>query len=290
MPLRPRDDKILVKERVFISALDYHALETEASATASVRRKLSRILFVYYDWLPSAPLGDLFVSDVALWEPSGELLGVFEADWNAVRRLVRQGRAHEISESLGSVLVAATKGPGGPPSRTQPNSTELARRRAWALKPALVRGILEEHRSGRRLGVEVKTTLESGVVSALRNSQVSASLMSRLKSACPPRARRIEPPASSSMPSQHGQEPRTPRYSTSASTFALSRPTTHSCPTSRCRSRHSATRSSSARTGRRASCCLASTGSSSCRSSEEGPGKRQCLHRSAGAQLGSTAV
>lgn len=168
VPLRPRNDEVLVKERAFISMIDYHRLVDEDWATASVRRKLSRILFVYYDWRPRAPLGELVVSDVVLWSPTPELMTAFGQDWRAVRDLVRAGRASEISESHGSVLVAATKGPGGPPSRTQPYSSELARQRAWALKPAFLRALLEDHRSGSKWVYEVATTLESRVVAVMR--------------------------------------------------------------------------------------------------------------------------
>ena len=115
-----------------------------------------------------APLGDLVVSDVVMWCPTPELMTAFGRDWQVVRDLVRAGRAHEISESHGSTLVAATKGPGGPPSRTQPYSSALARQRAWALKPACLRSVLEDHRSGAHLAYEVTTTLESRVVAALR--------------------------------------------------------------------------------------------------------------------------
>ena len=169
VPLRPREHEILVKERVFISMIDYHKLADEDWATASVRRKLSRILFIYYDWRPQAPLGDLVVTDVVMWRPTPELMTAFGRDWRVVRgSRADRSRPRRISESHGSTLVAATKGPGGPPSRTQPYSSALARQRAWALKPAYLRSVLEDHRSGAQLAYEVTTTLEFRVVAALR--------------------------------------------------------------------------------------------------------------------------
>ena len=168
VPLRPRPDTLMVKERVYISIIDYHTLAGETWQTASVRRKVERILFVYYDWLPNAPLGDLKVADVVLWEPSAEVMRIFEADWRRIHELVRAGRAHEISEGDGSLLVAATKGPGGPPSRSQPASSILARQRAWALRPAFLRSVLESHRAGPRAAIEISTTLEDRALQALR--------------------------------------------------------------------------------------------------------------------------
>ena len=167
MPLRPREDEIVVKERVFISMIDYMALDRERWETASVRRKLERVLFIYYQWVPGVPLRDLRVTDVVYWEPPDEVMAMFESDWRAVQRLVHQGRADEVSERLGVGLVAATKGPGGPPARTQPHSDVLASQRAWALKPSFLRSVLEVHRSGTRRIFEVQTTMEDRALRSL---------------------------------------------------------------------------------------------------------------------------
>jgi DNA mismatch repair protein MutH len=132
-----------------------------------VRRKLSRILFVYYEWLPRAPLGDLVISDVVDWEPDPEMMRVFEADWAAVQAQVLMGKAEDISESDGVALVAATKGPGGPPDRPQPQSDVLASRRAWALRPTFLKSVIERHRATMPRVFEVATTLEQRALGLL---------------------------------------------------------------------------------------------------------------------------
>jgi DNA mismatch repair protein MutH len=80
---------------------------------------------------------------------------------------VRAGRAEEISESRSVALVAATKGSGGPPDRVQPHSSTLASRRAWALRPAFLRSVLERSRTGRQFAIEVSTTLADGALRTL---------------------------------------------------------------------------------------------------------------------------
>ena len=147
--------------------IDYHSLDREEWAWAAVRKKLDDILFVYYQWLPNAPLGRLVVTDIVRWQPDTAMIRVFEEDWLAVRRLVRAGRAEDVSESLGIALVAATKGAGGPPSRTQPHSIALVSQRAWALKPAFLKSVLERHRGAARRVFEVTTTLEDRALSAI---------------------------------------------------------------------------------------------------------------------------
>jgi DNA mismatch repair endonuclease MutH len=125
-----------VKERTSISMIDYEALDGETWATATVRKKLQRILFVFYDWRPGVLLGDLRVVTTRVWSPSDALLPYLERDWLAVWRKNHAGLAHKISERDGLALCARTKGSKGQ-TRVQPNSSELARPRAWALKPSL---------------------------------------------------------------------------------------------------------------------------------------------------------
>lgn len=160
VPLRPRENELTIKERVYITMIDYHALAREEWSTAAIRRKLGHVLFVYYQWLPSALLNELVVTDVVDWRPDDRTMRLFEADWRAVQQLVIDGRAEDVSERLGLSLVAATKGSGGPPSRTQPYSGVVASQRAWALKPAFLKGVLEQHRDQSRRVFEVTTTLE----------------------------------------------------------------------------------------------------------------------------------
>jgi DNA mismatch repair protein MutH len=167
VPLRPREDELAIKERVYITMIDYHSLATEHWSSATIRRKLGHILFVYYQWLPTALLNELVVTDVAEWRPGDDVTRTFEADWRAVQQLVIAGRAQDISERLGVALVAATKGPGGPPSRSQPFSPVPAAQRAWALKPAFLKGVLEQHRGRSTRVFEVTTTLEDRAFRAL---------------------------------------------------------------------------------------------------------------------------
>ncbi len=92
---------------------------------------------------------------------------VFKTDWLAVQALIRQGRAEYISESQGVALVAATKGAGGPPDRSQPYSPVLASRRAWALRPAFLRAMRRVRARWLASGRRVATTLGDRALSAL---------------------------------------------------------------------------------------------------------------------------
>jgi len=133
------------KERTVISMIDYGALPLETWTTAHVRRKL-RILFVFYEYILGASTRDFPIRSVVLWEPHGLVLDLVKQDWYAVKVKVTEGRAHELSESDGRLMGPCTKGVDSTRRVRQPVTvfTELAKPRAFALKPALTLSIFRE--------------------------------------------------------------------------------------------------------------------------------------------------
>ncbi len=125
-----------IKERTSVTMIDFMALDGETWQTASVRPKIQRVLFVFYEWRPGVPVSDFVVRSIKLWSPPGWLMPYLERDWVAVWTKNHEGRAHEISEGDGAVLGAATKGATGG-KRPQPHSPEMVASRAWSLKPKL---------------------------------------------------------------------------------------------------------------------------------------------------------
>lgn len=127
-----------VKERTILSMIDYERLLGERWASASIRKKLDKVLFVFYGYQRGSELGSLETLKVHLWSPSTDILPFLEDDWSVVHEKVTQGLAHTISEADGRILGAATKSADSSKRRAQPRSTVPAKPRAWALKPAFV--------------------------------------------------------------------------------------------------------------------------------------------------------
>lgn len=125
-----------IKERTSVTMIDFMALDSETWPTASVRAKIQRVLFVFYEWRAGVPVREFVVRSVKLWSPPEWLMPYLERDWVAVWTKNHEGRAHEISEGDGLVLGAATKGATGG-KRPQPHSPEMVASRAWSLKPKL---------------------------------------------------------------------------------------------------------------------------------------------------------
>jgi DNA mismatch repair protein MutH len=134
VPLVRNAGGLRVKERTVISMIDFNELIEESWETAHVRRKL-HILFVFFEHLYGEPKQRFPILGCTMWKPSGEVLRTVRADWERVRRKVAAGLAHELSESDGEILGPCTKGTDSRHLRRQPRSKEMARSRAFALKP-----------------------------------------------------------------------------------------------------------------------------------------------------------
>ena len=133
VPLRVTGRGLGVKERTVISLIDYMTLMGETWASASVRKKL-KILFVFFEHLDDHPKSSFPIRAVLLWEPDDRSEALLRADWERVFAKVRQGRAHELSESDGRIMGPCTKGATSLSRRPQPFGDQLAKPRAWALK------------------------------------------------------------------------------------------------------------------------------------------------------------
>jgi DNA mismatch repair endonuclease MutH len=135
VPIRRSGSEVRVKERTFLQMIDYVRIVEETWATAAVRKKL-KILFVFYEDVLGAPKDTFPVLAIDLWRPDERIDDLLRADWETVQRIVRHGRAHELSESDGRLMTPSTKGAGGAATRTQPFSQIKAKSRAFALKPS----------------------------------------------------------------------------------------------------------------------------------------------------------
>jgi DNA mismatch repair endonuclease MutH len=115
------------KERVSISMINFATLAGQSWESAEVRKKLAHMLMIFYGWEPLQPIARFRTLAAGIWKPDESTLKTIQADWQTVRDLVASGRREEVSESLTSILGAATKGPG-----------HGSRSRAWSLKQPFV--------------------------------------------------------------------------------------------------------------------------------------------------------
>lgn len=161
VPLKKSARSVRSKERTSVTMIDYKTLVDETWPKAKVRKKLEKVLFVFYYHVDKGNPLDTTIEETVLWKPEGDLLPQLENDWAVVQQKVWKGLAHEISEGDGRVLGAATKGAGGGKLVDQPKNPAIrAKPRAWALKPALTTWIYEKKRSGGKSVVSLRDALK----------------------------------------------------------------------------------------------------------------------------------
>lgn len=149
LPMKMSGASWTVKEPTSITQIDYFRLLDEAWPDASVREKISHILWVPYEHNTYDKRLAQF-RRAFLWQPPETDWPLFGVDYDRVRAEVDAGRAHLLSESMCRFLAPRRKGAKGS-TRKQPRSDILAKTRAWAFKPPYTRPILERHVLGKPL-------------------------------------------------------------------------------------------------------------------------------------------
>jgi DNA mismatch repair endonuclease MutH len=157
VPMRRTGRGLGIKERTVISMIDYDDLVLETWDSAKVRGKL-RILFVFFEHLDGRPKAEFPIRRVVVWTPDVRAEAFLRADWERVQAKVRHGLAHRLSESDGRIMGPCTKGADASHLRTQPFSSEMARYRAFALKPSFTLHLYRDAES--RAATSIAPTLE----------------------------------------------------------------------------------------------------------------------------------
>ncbi len=134
VPLKRGKSAFQPKERTFITAIDYDRIVDEDFEGSPLDLKTRHTLYLFYEHQPEAAIADFRTIGVLLHERDDvDELMLREAHAH-VRKMVREGRAHELSEGDTWGVGAATKDSSGR-DIPQPFSPLPARRRAFAWKP-----------------------------------------------------------------------------------------------------------------------------------------------------------
>ena len=131
-----KNGSISAKERLVLTILNYMEENLEDFYATHLWEKCSRILLLFYNGLiPNQTLADYIIEKVFMYEWFEEDMEVILEDYKRITQKIKDGRAHELSESDGNYLSTCTKGAGGGKDfRSQPFSDEPAKQRAWELK------------------------------------------------------------------------------------------------------------------------------------------------------------
>ncbi len=136
--------KLVAKERLVITMIDYMTVVDEEFETSTFLDKASDVLLVTYLYEKEKEPIDYVVEFAADWGLPEEDMPVFKEDWETVVNKVRDGRAHEISGGDTLYLEACTKASSSAVRRQQPFSDIPAKPRAWALKASYMTATYEK--------------------------------------------------------------------------------------------------------------------------------------------------
>ena len=121
------------KERISIAMIDFAGLRSRPGIRRKSGRNSIGCCMIFYGWEPLQPIARFKTLVTGIWSPDESTLRTIQADWERIRGLVVANCRSEVSESLSSILGAATKGAGhGSVSR------------AWSLKQPFVGWIYRE--------------------------------------------------------------------------------------------------------------------------------------------------
>ena len=133
-----KNGTISAKERLVLTIINYFEENLDDFYQTHLWQKCSKILLLFYNGLiPENTVFDYMIEKVFLFEWFEEDMNVILDDFARITQKIKEGRAHELSESDGNYLSTCTKGAGNEKDwRSQPFSDELAKQRAWELKPS----------------------------------------------------------------------------------------------------------------------------------------------------------
>ena len=129
------------KERLVLGMIDYHKVVEEKFHDSHLLDKVKYMLLLFYLFdKEKASIDRTFIKNI-LWKMSDIDFAIMKKDWETVVDKIRDGRAHELSESDTLYLGACTKGSKGKNRTSQPFSKEAARPRAFAFKQSYLKTI-----------------------------------------------------------------------------------------------------------------------------------------------------
>ena len=140
---KAKQNGYLIKERLVCSMINYCEDVDRDFEHSHFYLKCQLMLLLFYLHQTNCNKLDLTFLFSVLWKlPEKDLL-IIRHDYEIIINKIKHGKAHELSEGDTEYLGACRKGQKGDKPVPQPGSKILAPKRAFSLKPAYMRTILE---------------------------------------------------------------------------------------------------------------------------------------------------
>ena len=138
-----KNNDYLIKERLVCNMINYYDVVNENFEHSHFYLKCQLMLLMFYLYKQGHDNLDLEFIFSVLWKlPEKDLL-IIRQDYETIIEKIRRGEAHLLSEGDTMYLGACRKGQKGDSLMAQPYSNEGAPRRAFSLKMAYMRTVLQ---------------------------------------------------------------------------------------------------------------------------------------------------
>ncbi len=182
---KSKKDELLIKERLVCGMIDYIEEAGKDFEHSHFYEKCRLMLLLFYLHIAQANQLDLEFLFSVLWKlPEKDLL-IIKNDYNIIHDKIVHGLAHTLSEGDTMYLAACRKGSKGTDVTKQFNSDILAPTRAYSLKMAYMRTILDYvQRSGQNAvsNIDISQVQESVTTSELKKHTFDEIILSRFQS------------------------------------------------------------------------------------------------------------
>lgn len=135
--------ELQIKERLVCDMIDFCQIVNLPFEESPFYKKSLMMLIIFYLHDKGVALRDLEFLYSVLWKLGDKDLLVIKEDYETIVSKIKAGKAHELSEGDTLYLAACRKGQKGDPLRKQPFNALGAPQRAFSLKPAYMRTILD---------------------------------------------------------------------------------------------------------------------------------------------------
>lgn len=145
--IKLKNGQYSAKERLVLNIINYNDIAEETFEESHFLYKNSKIEIAFYEYLKDVPKDQWKIYETIFYEMSKNPkdFEIIRNDWEKITTYVRDGRAHELSESLTNYLSPCTKGASAKSVRSQPYSTIPAKQRAYSLKASYMTSILRKY-------------------------------------------------------------------------------------------------------------------------------------------------
>jgi DNA mismatch repair protein MutH len=173
LPIRKVGGRIQPKERSKIKSINYNTLIDEVWMSASVKKKIQKILFLIYEQPTDKTYRDwpeLYFKGTLLFELNDKNEATIKKDWQGIQKKVKYELAQTLSEGDSKILGASTSGKGK--LITYGNGSQ-AKQRSFSLKHTYLKVFYNEQKNNikyQSLDLQRDVQLEDFIISRLNEA------------------------------------------------------------------------------------------------------------------------